>query len=128
MSVQTVSGPVLLEKVQTDSLNIHSVSGALSMSEIECPAYQLTTVSADAQCMCVSPFQKMVFNSVSGSFRVVAPIDTVNAHFKSPGGRILTTNVSIQEEGTDLFMTSVAGNLEIEGSLPKTSASGADEE
>ena len=123
VSLQSLSGPLLAEDLHADDFRLLGISGVIRLTGLEARHVHFSTVSANAECVFSTPFERFDGNSVSGSLRILTPMKSANAVLKTISGRILTNHFSIRESGPDLRFTTVTGNLEIEGSMPDTHAS-----
>ena len=113
LELGTVSGLIFSTRLASNEIKVHTVSGSIQMLGVTCPSVHVNTITANCVFTFDAPFEKVDGNAVSGSISLTAPVATVNAVMKTVAGRLLTKNVSIQEEGPSIRLTTVSGSLEL---------------
>ena len=113
--LRSLSGSLFLNAANCEEVRLSTVSGNLLGEGLAYHSLHLTTVTGSTVLEFASPFQTLSGNSVSGSTTITVPMQEINAKLKAVTGRLLTRDISIQDQGPEVRFNSVVGNLEIVG-------------
>ena len=132
LSVDTVSGMVMVSEVSFLTISARAVTGDVKLNQADCSKCSLFSTSGSLTAMrtaltkgsastvtgliildLVSPFEELTLNSVTGEMCVDAPIMECDAILRSVSGRIRTSGVSIVEGAAKLRATTVSSDLDL---------------
>lgn len=119
LSARAVTGDVKLNQVQTGKCSLFSTSGSLTAVGTALQSGSASTVTGTVTLDLVSPFDELTLNSVTGDLCVDAPITECDAVLRSVSGRIHTSGVSIVKGAAKLLATTVSSVLDIACNLPE---------
>lgn len=113
LSARSVTGDVKLNQVTTGKCSLFSTSGSLTCMRTALQCGSASTVTGLITLDLVAPFSELTLNSVTGDLCVDAPITECDAVMRSVSGRIRTSGVSIVEGAAKLRATTVSSDLDI---------------
>lgn len=132
LSLDTVSGIVLISDVSFLTLSARSVTGDVKLSQADCGKCSLFSTSGSLTALrtalqsgsastvtgfvtldLVAPFTELTLNSVTGDLCVDAPLTECDAALRSVSGRIRTSGVSITDCAAKLKATTVSSDLDL---------------
>ncbi len=132
LSVESVSGMLMLSEVSFLTLSARSVTGDVKMNQADCGKCSLFSTSGSLTAMrtalktCLAntvtgfitldlttDFEELTLNSVTGDLCVDAPVTECDAVLRTVSGRIHTSGVSIVEGGRKLRATTVSSDLDL---------------
>lgn len=118
LALKSATGDIQASGVTTEKLSLRTVSGAISLQGVQARQVKLTGVSGESDLVFTAPFDRLDGNTVSGSIRIYAPMDTADVTLSALSGRLRTSNVSLKENAPVVRVTSVSGDLEINNDQP----------
>ena len=113
LSARAVTGSVKLEQVSAGKCSLFSTSGSLTVHASSVKEGSANTVTGQIVLALTAPFETLSLNSVTGDLRVDAPMSECNALLRSVSGRIHTSGVSILEGAPRLSATTVSSDLDL---------------
>lgn len=113
LSARAVTGTVKLNQVSAGKCSLFSTSGSLTALGTALQHGSANTVTGQVTLELTSPFEELSLNSVTGDLRVDVPITECDATLRSVSGRIHTSGISIVEGAARLSATTVSSDLDI---------------
>lgn len=117
LSARAVTGDVKLNQTSADKVGLFSTSGSLTAADSAFKTGSASTVSGDVTLDLASPFEELTLNTVAGELTVRAPMTQCSASLRSVSGRIHAEGVEITEGAPKLRATSVSSDLELSCNL-----------
>lgn len=114
-AISTLSGCVSAALLVCDQLSLRTVSGKAHLEDSQVMSAKMQSVSGDLHLSLTAPPERLEAATVSASLFVDAPITAVQARHTSVGGKLRTWNVSVENEGIPIALSTVSGDLEITG-------------
>ena len=111
LGLKTVTGTMRGECLQAEKAAIRTVSGPVSLDRSSFRTLKLGSVSADMTVDLRQPFLTADASTVSGDIRLAAPFDRGHVNYRTVTGKLRTSAVSLAEDGPEISVTSVSGNL-----------------
>lgn len=113
LSARAVTGSVKLSQVTAGKCSLFSTSGSLTAHGSSMKSGSASTVTGQVSLELTAPFEELTLNSVTGNLRVDAPMAECNVLLRSVTGRIHTSGVSILEGAPRLCATTVSSDLDL---------------
>ena len=113
LDVTSVSGNIVIDQLQAQSIELDTVSGNLKIKNTVCDSFSLETVNGDAWIDCDAR-QHMEIESVNADLTLVMPADTsFSLHWESVSGHI-SSDFAYQQSGNTYTVGNGGRAIEIE--------------
>lgn len=113
ITVRTVTGDVKICSAGCRRCSLSTTAGSLSMLDSALNSLILASVTGSAAVSLMEPFQEVSMSSVSGSLALEAPMEACDAVLRSVSGRLRTNGLSNVEGAAKIRAATVTGNLDV---------------
>ena len=113
ISARSVTGDVKLSELTAEKVSLFSTSGSLTAARSALPRLSASTVTGDIALDLTAPFEALTLNTVTGDLRVAAPVTECDAAIRSVSGHIHAEGVDLVEGAAKLRATTVSSDLDI---------------
>lgn len=113
--MHTVSGHLFGALVDCEKLNLRSVSTDITMEDVTFRTVKAASVNGSIRLAATQPIESVDATTATGHLTVSAPITEIKLTYHSVSGQLRTRGVALQKTGVPISLSSVSGDLEING-------------
>ncbi|NLB89848.1 MAG: DUF4097 domain-containing protein, partial [Clostridiales bacterium] len=113
--IRSISGAIRCQKLTGRKLKLRTVSGKSVLEQINVQKASYGTVSGDVIMDCSHVFDKMEYNTVSGSLTIYGPMEKISILRRGFRGNVRTEGVTLVEEENHptLKINSLTGDVSV---------------
>lgn len=113
--MHTVSGHLFGGMVDCERLTLRSVASDITMEDVSFRTVKAASVSGSIRLGATRPIEAVDANTVTGHLTISAPVSQIRLSYHSVSGQLRTRGVALQQSGIPISLSSVSGDLEING-------------